>query len=94
MKPTKELVKKLISDLQKQLATMEKEELPKSVWDLKSGDECWIITGKGAVVRYNPIFGLFETRRAKGDVFLTELAANLELKRRQGIARNRPEGLI
>ncbi len=93
MKPTKEFLKKLISDLQKQLAVIEKEELPKSVWDLKDNDECWIISDKGVVMRYHAGYALFETRRAKGDMFLTQEAAQKELAERIKIARIGKEGL-
>lgn len=93
MKPTKEFLKKVISDLQKLLAEVEKQEKPKSVWDLKDGDECWIISGKGVVMRYNVGFGLFETRRAKGDMFLNEESARVELIFRKGEARGRNQGL-
>ncbi len=93
MKPTKEFLKKLISELQKQLAVIEKEELPKSVWDLKENDECWIISGKGQVIKYNTHFGHFGIRRAKGDMFLTEAAAREELAERIKSARTSNEGL-
>lgn len=94
MKPNKEFLKNLISGLQKQLAQIEKEEKPTSVWALEYGDECWIISGKGVVMRYHAGYSLFEMRRSKGDVFLSEEDAHVELSMRRELAKGRASGLV
>lgn len=59
-------------------------EKPKSVWDLKNGDECYFLASDGDVLDWawddNP---LKIRRRELGDLFLTKEEAEYELERRK-----------
>lgn len=72
-----------IKDLENIKSFLEKPE-PKTVWDLKDGDEYWYITASGYV--YEDIWDGDDAvifRRNQGSIFLTEEDAEYEAKRRE-----------
>jgi hypothetical protein len=70
-------------------------DLPLTVWDLKLGEQCWVITGKGSICEatYSPKSESINARRDKGDVFLTELDAQQALEVRKGAAKTNIQGM-
>ena len=56
---------------------------PHTIWELSGDDECWVITGKGEVMRYHANLNPFEKRRAIGNVFMTRKEAETELESRK-----------
>lgn len=60
------------------------EPTPKSVWDLKSKDECWTLDETGGITHERYGDGFFNDERRKlGNVFLTEKEALKENERRK-----------
>lgn len=92
MSKEKELI---VNEITKLLLNLVEDEPKKaaSVWDLKPGDTCWVITGPGRIQKYKAGHAYFAQRRAKGDAFLTEAAARTELAIRIQTARTNPQGL-
>lgn len=64
---------------------IKKPEKPKSIFDLKSGDEFWVIQ-HGLVCCLTNIHN-YEDEILAGDIFLTEEEAQKELNKRQAIMR-------
>jgi hypothetical protein len=57
---------------------------PKSVWDLKSEDECWTLDETGGITHERYGDGFFnDERREFGNVFLTEKETLKEMERRK-----------
>lgn len=69
---------------EKELEKLLVKPKPKSVWDLKDGDEYWCVCTNGKVDAYSWVDCLIDKNvRNSGNCFLTEEEAEFELERRK-----------
>lgn len=69
---------------------IDESEKPETVWDLKDGDEYWLINTLGEICKHTWYSDSIDTKcRNQGNAFLTKEEAEFEKKRREVVAKVR-----